>query len=203
MFRCGHVPAKRGPGVQVRLARRPLDKDDPEPPPERRCAYCEGSLEGKRLQDRAEGGARRLESHSGAERPKLPRRRWRILEPVEVSRVARAFTDKQSRVVFLTLVLTGVRRSELQALRWRDVDLVEGVLRVRDSKSEDGIRSIALSRTVQEELWQHRRRSSFQGEDERVCHPERASIYRAVMFETALRGRSQGRGRRGEGQSLP
>jgi integrase len=56
--------------------------------------------------------------------------------------------------VFLTLVLTGVRRSELQALRWRGVDLVGNVLRVRDSKSEDGIRSIALSTTLAEELWQ-------------------------------------------------
>jgi integrase len=90
-------------------------------------------------------------------------------------------------VVFLTLVLTGVRRSGLQALRWRDVDLIEGTLRVRDSKSEDGIRSIALSKTLAEELWQHRRHSNFQGDDERVfCHPERGSVYRAETFEDAL-----------------
>jgi len=125
---------------------------------------------------------------SGAERPKLPRNTWRILEPVEVARVAKEFgEDEQARVVFLTLVLTGVRRSELQALRWADVDLVESVLRVRDSKSEDGIRSIALSRTLAEELWQHRRRSHFQGEDERVfCHPERGTVYRAETFVEAL-----------------
>jgi integrase len=49
------------------------------------------------------------------ERPKLPRRKWRILEPVEVGRVYKGFTDEQARTVFLTLVLTGVRRSELQA----------------------------------------------------------------------------------------
>jgi integrase len=125
---------------------------------------------------------------AGAERPKLPRRRWRILEPVEVARVAKAFTDEQARTVFLTLVLTGVRRSELQALRWRDVDLVDNVLRVRDSKSEDGIRSIALSKTLAEELWQHRRRSRFQGAGELVfCHPERGTKYRAETFEEALR----------------
>ena len=124
---------------------------------------------------------------SGAERPKLPRRRWRILEPVEVARVAKAFSDEQARVVFLTLVLTGIRRSELQALRWCDVDLVDGVLRVRDSKSEDGIRSIALPRRLQEELWQHRRRSNFQGDAERVfCHPERGTVYRAETFQPAL-----------------
>jgi integrase len=124
---------------------------------------------------------------AGAERPKLPRRRWRILEPVEVARVAKAFTDEQARAVFLTLVLTGVRRSELQALRWRDADLVENVLRIRDSKSEDGVRSIALSPMLAEELWQQRRRSKYQGDDERVfCHPERGTMYRAETFQEAL-----------------
>jgi integrase len=122
-----------------------------------------------------------------AERPKLPPFRPQILEPVEVGRVARAFTDEQARVVFLTLVLTGLRRSELQRLRWADVDLVENILRVRDSKSEDGIRSIALSPTLAEELWQHRRRTAFQGDDERVfCHPDRGTVYRAETFKAAL-----------------
>jgi integrase len=122
------------------------------------------------------------------ERPRIPRRRWRILEPVEVARVAKAFTDEQARVAFLTLVLTGLRRSEFQALRWRDVDLVENVLRVRDSKTEDGIRSIALSPTLAEELWQHRRRSAFQGEDELVFHhPEKGTTYEAKTFSAALR----------------
>jgi integrase len=106
---------------------------------------------------------------------------------VEVSRVTKAFTDEQARTVFLTLVLTGVRRSELQALRWRDVDLVENVLRVRDSKSEDGIRSIAVSKMLAESLWQHRRRTRFQGDDEFVfCHPERGTCYDATSFREAL-----------------
>ncbi len=99
----------------------------------------------------------------------------------------KAFTDEQAKTVFLTLVLTGMRRSELQALRWSDVDLVDNVIKIRDSKSEDGIRSIALSTTLAEELWQHRRRSSFQGKDERVfCHPERGTVYQARTFEEAL-----------------
>ena len=64
---------------------------------------------------------------------------------------------------------------------------MDGVLRVRDSKSEDGIRSIALSRTLQEELWRRRRSSKFQGEDERLfCHPTRGTIYCAETFEDAL-----------------
>jgi integrase len=50
---------------------------------------------------------------AGVERPKVEPKRWRILEPVEVARVAKAFTDEQARTAFLTVVLTGVRRSEL------------------------------------------------------------------------------------------
>ncbi len=123
----------------------------------------------------------------GAERPKLPPFRPQILEPVEVARVAKAFTDEQARVVFLTLVLTGLRRSELQRLRWGDVDLVDNVLHVRDSKSEDGIRSIALTPSLAESLWQHRRASNFQGDAELAfCHTERGTIYRAETFKDAL-----------------
>lgn len=123
----------------------------------------------------------------GVERPKLPRRSWRILEPMEVTLVARSFVDELARVVFLTLVLTGLRRSELQALRWRDVDLVANVLRVRDSKSEDGVRSIAIPPRLAEKLWQHRRRTQFQGEGELVfSHPERGTPYRYDHFRPAL-----------------
>lgn len=122
-----------------------------------------------------------------AERPKLPPFRPAILEPAEVARVANAFTDEQARTVYLTLVLTGVRRSELQQLRWSDVDLVDDVLRVRDSKSEDGVRSIAPSPTLAEALWQRRRASAFQGDAERVfCHETTGGMYRADVFAEAL-----------------
>jgi integrase len=113
---------------------------------------------------------------AGVEHPKKPRRRWRILTPAEVGAVLRAFDDDQAQVMFLTLVLTGVRRGELLDLRWRDVDLVDNVVRVEDSKTEEGIRSIALGAGLAEALWQHRRRSHFQGDDELVfCHPERGT----------------------------
>jgi integrase len=122
-----------------------------------------------------------------AERPKVKRREWRILQPAEVARVAKAFTDDQHRLVFLTLVLTGIRRSELEALRWKDIDLLEGVLRVRESKSESGRRSVALPPTLREGLSGHYRRTPFKGDDERVfCHPERGTIYLAKHFSEAL-----------------
>jgi integrase len=124
----------------------------------------------------------------GVERPKVQPRRWRILEPDEVRRVAQAFTNEQDRAVFMTLILTGVRRSELQALRWGDVDLLEGVLRVRRSKSEAGERAIALSPTLREVLSGHYQRTAFRGDGELVfCHPTRGSRMKAEAFGEALR----------------
>jgi integrase len=127
----------------------------------------------------------------GAERPKVRRKRWRILEPAEVARVLKAFRDAQARVMFLTLVLTGVRRFELQGLRWRDVDLLEGVLRVRESKSEEGERVIALSPMLVTGLAEHYQRTAFTGDDELVfCHPTRGSTvdheWYAGEFRAAL-----------------
>ena len=46
--------------------------------------------------------------------------------------------------MFLTFVLTGLRRSELRALRWGHVNLVERTLRVVESKCEEGERTVAL-----------------------------------------------------------
>jgi integrase len=131
----------------------------------------------------------RVESNpvENAERPKIQRRRWRILEREEVGRVAAAFTDAQARVVFLVLVLCGIRRGELQELRWRDVDLLEGVLRVTDSKTEEGVRAIAIPPRLQAELAAHYQWTAFKGADERIfCHPERGTTYRGNKFKDAL-----------------
>jgi integrase len=81
-------------------------------------------------------------------------------------------------------VSAGLRRGEVLGLRWRDVDLADpsgALLRVRETfvwgeadtpKSEAGERTIAVGPKLAEELWQHRRRSAFQGDGERVfCHP--------------------------------
>src|SRR5205814_8002137 len=96
----------------------------------------------------------------GMERPKTKRRRWRILEPAEVARVAAAFTDERARTVFLVLMLTAVRNFEVRALKWMDVDLVDDVLRVRDSKTETGERLIALSPTLVDVLAWHKEGSA-------------------------------------------
>jgi site-specific recombinase XerD len=125
---------------------------------------------------------------AGAEHPKKAKRKWRILEPREVALVRQAFTDEQARTIFLTLVLTGVRRNELRELRWADVDLLDGVLRVRGTKTEEAQRSIALSPALVSALEQHYQQTAFKGEDEFVfCHPERGTRYSEKTFAEQFR----------------
>ena len=125
---------------------------------------------------------------TGVPHPRAAQRKGNALRPEEVQALARAFTVEQDRLVFLTLVLTGLRRAELQGLRWRDVDLIENRLRVVDSKTETGSRSVALSPSLAEQLWQHRRSSAYKAESERVfCNPAAGTVYRYETFSDALR----------------
>src|SRR5215208_5668113 len=68
---------------------------------------------------------------SAVERPREPRRRWRILSPVEIDGTEHAFHElideaagverawrEQARVVFLTVVRAGLRAGEIRGLRW-------------------------------------------------------------------------------------
>jgi integrase len=74
-----------------------------------------------------------------------------------------------------------MRRGELLALRWRDVQLLEGLLSVREAlvkgrftspKSRSSRRLLELGPRTKELLAEHWGESVFQGDDELVfCHP--------------------------------
>jgi integrase len=115
---------------------------------------------------------------AGIPRPKVRQQKGHDLSPEQVQALLRSFEDEQARTAFLTFALTGIRRAELQGMRWRDVDLIENRLRIPDSKSDAGVRVVAIPSALADALWQHRRASAFQGDDERVfCHPEIGSEY--------------------------
>jgi integrase len=140
----------------------------------------------------------------GADRPRIPKRNWRILKPEEIRRVSKAFTDDQARGVFLTLVLTGLRASELRRLRWRDVSLSEKVLRVVDSKSESGIRSIAIPSSLAEELNGHYQRTAFKGDGELVfCHPKLGTSYSKDLWTPLLHRGVESRRHHGPRAAVP
>jgi integrase len=146
---------------------------------------------------------------SDAERPRVPRSRWTILSPVQIAAVMRALdeliegaeskTDRvwrqTAKAMTVTMPYAWLRRGELLGLRWRDVDLShpDGPrLHVRetwvrgykgDPKTDDGTRTIGIDGPLAEELWQHRRRSHFAGDEERVfCHPTKGTPDRGRLL---------------------
>lgn len=149
------------------------------------------------------------------ERPRDPRKRkgWRILAPGEIGRVERAFVElidaaedeerawrEQARVIFLVLADTGIRRGEVLGLRWRRVHLADPAgpriridetftrQRIDTPKSESSERTIELSEPIANELFEHRRRTAFQGEDERVfCSPTKGTPFDVTRYATTLR----------------
>ena len=111
-------------------------------------------------------------------------------------RVSAAFSDARARRVFLTLVLTGLRRFELQALRWRHVNLVEGTLRVDVSKSEEGERLISLPPMLVDALMEQFTSTAYRSDDDYVfCHPKRGTPLEDEWYRRGVpRGARRGRG---------
>ena len=64
------------------------------------------------------------------EPPRMGRVTMRTLSPEEVTRFLEAAQDTDYYVYFSTLLFTGLRRGELLALRWRNLDLDSGTLTV-------------------------------------------------------------------------
>ncbi len=148
------------------------------------------------------------------ERPKAQRRRWRILSPAEVVAVERAFDEligeagrehdrddlRVARTMFVTMMATGIRRGEALGLRWRAVHLADPsgpVLRVEETwvrnasdtpKSSAGQRTIALGRRLAGELFEHRGRAAFDGDDERVFpNPRTGNPFDIARFTELFR----------------
>jgi integrase len=56
-----------------------------------------------------------------------------VFSPEEVMALVRAASSPQDAAIFLVAAFTGLRRGELLALRWRDIDFTGSVIRVRAS----------------------------------------------------------------------
>jgi integrase len=82
------------------------------------------------------------------------------------ARVDRRATPR--RTLLATLALGGLRIGEALALRWRDVDLAAGRLRVGSSKTDAGVRQVDLLPALREELSVHKAETRFGGPDDFV-----------------------------------
>lgn len=97
-----------------------------------------------------------------------------VFSPEEVMALVREATAEQDAAIFLTAAFTGLRRGELVALRWRDIDFARRHIRVTASYSEGGFttpksgkaRSVPMAPAVAEALARLNRRESRTGDDD-------------------------------------
>jgi integrase len=104
---------------------------------------------------------------SGLELPAVRGRRDRIASPEEAAKLVEALLERD-RALWATALYAGLRRGELQALRWEDVDLAKGVIRVErawdvregeiEPKSRAGRRTVPIAAVLRDSLVEHKRR---------------------------------------------
>jgi integrase len=104
---------------------------------------------------------------SGLELPAVRGGRDRIASPEEASRLVDSLPERD-RALWATALYGGLRRGELQALRWEDVDLANGVIRVERSwdvregeiepKSRAGRRTVPIAAALRDFLVEHKQR---------------------------------------------
>jgi integrase len=109
----------------------------------------------------------------------------RALSVEELEAVIRAVPDDYlgplDRLLYVTAAMTGMRKGELQALRWMDLDWSARVIRVRRSfsfgefttpKSERSVRAVPMADRVAMELARHQQSSPWPGDEDLVfAHP--------------------------------
>jgi integrase len=104
------------------------------------------------------------------ELPAVRGKRDRIASPDEAAQLLAAVPERD-RPLWATAMYAGLRRGELMALRWDDVDFELGVIRVERSwdvkagvvapKSNAGVRTVPIAKTLREYLASHKLRTSW------------------------------------------
>lgn len=100
-------------------------------------------------------------------------RRDRIADPGEAAALLAALSD-EDRALWATALYGGLRRGELRAMRWDDIDLEQGVIRVQRSwddvvgpvepKSRAGSRTVPIASVLRSVLVEHRLRRGGHGD---------------------------------------
>jgi len=106
-----------------------------------------------------------VEPTTGLELPAVRGRRDRIVSPEQAARLLEALPERD-QAMWATALYGGLRRGELQALRWEDVDLAKGVIKVErawdvragqiEPKSRAGRRTVPIPVVLRDYLVEHR-----------------------------------------------
>jgi integrase len=128
----------------------------------------------------------------------------RVFAPEEVMALVRAASSEQDAAIFLTAAFSGLRRGELLALRWRDVDFAGSTIRVRTSYAagqlttpkSGKVRAVPMAPDVSEALARLGQREHWARDDDLVFAGETGGYldgsalrrrYGAALTRTGLR----------------
>ena len=125
----------------------------------------------------------------------------------EVEALARAAASEQDAAIYLTAAMTGLRRGELVALRWRDIDFPGQSIRVRANYSygelvtpkSGKVRSVPMVPDVAQALARLSQRERFTADEDPVF----VSTLGGHLDASALRRRYDAAARRAELRLLP
>jgi len=136
---------------------------------------------------------------SDIQRPRVEQTDMNVLTETEIARLWTAYTQLETdaedveqkqwwrlaRTLTFTALGTAMRRGELLALRWHDIQLLEGHLRVREAlvkgrfttpKSRAGKRRIELGPRTKQLLAHHWQHSAYNSDDDLVfAHPTKGT----------------------------
>jgi integrase len=135
---------------------------------------------------------------SDSDRPRVHQPELNVLTQTEIAQLWTAYTELEqdaqpderawwrlARALTFVALGTALRRGELLALRWRDVELLEGRLHVREAlvkgrfttpKSRSSRRLLELGPQTRQLLTEHWQQSNYQADAELVfCHPDKGT----------------------------
>jgi integrase len=129
--------------------------------------------------------------------PKVVHREMQTWCEEDVTRFLEAAKATQYYALFYTALFTGMRRSEVLALRWKDIDLIlsqvyvsrglhcmkGGIIIYRPTKTAKGRRSIALSPSAYVVLREHREK----------CEADRKTLMEPLTDDTLVFSHGDGR----------
>jgi integrase len=87
--------------------------------------------------------------------PRVPKKDITPLSPDQARTFLEAASGDRLEALYVLAIHTGMRQGELFSLRWHDVDLDAGVVRVRGIKSARSRRTVTLSETALDALRSH------------------------------------------------
>jgi integrase len=103
-----------------------------------------------------------------AQAPRINQSKMRVLSPDDARSLLEASAGDRFEALYVLALTTGMRRGELFALRWQDIDLIEGVLWVKatlnpdrtinEPKTRSSRRRILLTKLAVTALHQHYQR---------------------------------------------